>query len=192
MEPLVTPSGSIRHDPPGQARGAGAEHRGPLRPAATPVTACTRIVEEMPDGTFRTQAATPTPCPDSGLVRRGHQRGRRPGRAVMGRPSLWFTRGATRWSPCGALGLLGLLGLAPRSFDPAFDPWGSGSASIRRRCCSAGAGGGRADRRGSGGRSLLPGASRAPSWSGWAAQSRCRAAPDGRSCWRACRDAPRA
>ena len=38
----------------------------------------------------------------------------------------------------GAAVVLVILRLAPRSFDPAFDPWASAAGSTPPRCCSAG------------------------------------------------------
>ena len=127
MQPLVTPGDVVMIRPvtPGGTR---PEHGGPLRPAPTRAGSLHRIVEQMPDGTFRTQAATPTPCPDSEFV---HRR-----RTSRGRPSSPCHGSAGRrcGSPQGTCSLLaaGALGCWSCSawhraaFDPAFDPWASG------------------------------------------------------------------
>ncbi len=83
-----------------------------------------RIVEERPDGTFQTQGDA-NRSPDSEYVRRSDIRGV----AVLavpwiGRPSLWLYQQRIPMVVLGGLTLLTLLALAPRSFDPAFDPWG--------------------------------------------------------------------
>lgn len=84
-----------------------------------------RIVEQRPDGTFQTQGDA-NPSPDSEFVRLQDIRGV----AVLavpwiGRPSLWFYRGNVPEVAASAVGLMLLVGLAPRSFDPSFDPWGA-------------------------------------------------------------------
>lgn len=83
-----------------------------------------RIVEERPDGTFQTQGDA-NHSPDSEYVHRSDIKGV----AVLavpwiGRPSLWLYERRIPLLVLGALTLLTLLALAPRSFDPAFDPWG--------------------------------------------------------------------
>ena len=83
-----------------------------------------RIVEERPDGTFQTQGDA-NHSPDSEFVHRSDIRGV----AVLavpwiGRPSLWLYEGRFPLVVLSGLVLLTLLALAPRSFDPAFDPWG--------------------------------------------------------------------
>jgi signal peptidase I len=82
-----------------------------------------RIVEQLSDSTFRTQGDA-NGSPDSAPVQVADVRGA----AVLavpwiGRPSLWLHDG--RVLPLAATGvtLLVLLVLAPRAFDPAFDPW---------------------------------------------------------------------
>lgn len=83
-----------------------------------------RIVEERPDGTYQTQGDANS-SPDSEYVRRSDIRGV----AVLavpwiGRPSLWLYQGRVPLVVAAGLALLACLALAPRSFDPAFDPWG--------------------------------------------------------------------
>jgi len=83
-----------------------------------------RIVEQRPDGTFQTQGDA-NASPDSEYVHRSDVRGV----AVLavpwiGRPSLWVYRGRIPMLAGTAVALLAALRLAPRSFDPAFDPWG--------------------------------------------------------------------
>lgn len=116
-----------------------------------------RILEQLPDGTFRTGGDANT-VPDSDPVRLEDIEGA----AVLavpwvGRPSLWLSEG--QYVPLGVAGmtLVAVLVLAPRSFDPAFDPWAGGGrvnpAEVllgRTGFSSAG------DRRGSAGNRLLP------------------------------------
>lgn len=82
-----------------------------------------RIVAALPDGTFRTRGDANADV-DSAPVAVADVRGA----AVLavpwiGQPSLWLHDG--RALPLAAAGivLLVLLALAPRAFDPAFDPW---------------------------------------------------------------------
>jgi signal peptidase I len=84
-----------------------------------------RIVAVLPDGTFRTQGDA-NDVPDSAPVSPADVRGV----AVLavpwvGRPSLWLRDGEPVPLVATGAALVLLLGLAPRAFDPAFDPWGS-------------------------------------------------------------------
>ena len=86
-----------------------------------------RILEPLPDGTFRT-GGDANASPDSAFVHVEDIEGA----AVLavpwiGRPSLWLHEGRTVTLVAAGIGLLVMLRLAPRAFDPAFDPWASGS-----------------------------------------------------------------
>ena len=86
-----------------------------------------RILEQLPDGTFRT-GGDANASPDSAFVHLEDIEGA----AVIavpwiGRPSLWLHEGRTVPLVLGAIALLVGLRLAPRAFDPAFDPWASGT-----------------------------------------------------------------
>lgn len=88
-----------------------------------------RIVAELPDGRFRTQGDA-NPSPDSEPVRMSDIRGV----AVLaipsvGQPSLWLHDGQIPLVVAAGLAVLVLVALAPRAFDPAFDPW-AGTARI--------------------------------------------------------------
>ena len=85
-----------------------------------------RIVEQLPDGSFRTQGDA-NAAPDSEVLHAEQIRGA----AVLavpwiGRPSLWLSERRVGHLVGTAVALLVALTLAPRSFDPAFDPWASG------------------------------------------------------------------
>jgi signal peptidase I len=85
-----------------------------------------RILEELPDGTFRT-GGDANASPDSAFVHVEDIKGA----AVLavpwiGRPSLWLYQGRVLTLVAAGIGLLVGLRLAPRAFDPAFDPWASG------------------------------------------------------------------
>jgi signal peptidase I len=115
-----------------------------------------RIVEQLPDGTFRTQGDA-NAVPDSEFLHVAQIRGA----AVLavpwvGRPSLWLAQG--RVAPLVATGvvLLVVLFLAPRSFDPAYDPWASGSRVNPAEVLLGRSTGDPAERRGAAGRRLLP------------------------------------
>jgi signal peptidase I len=115
-----------------------------------------RIVEQMPDGTFRTQGDA-NQVPDSEFLHASQVRGA----AVLavpwvGRPSLWLQQRRYVLLGAGAVGLLVVLGLAPRSFDPAYDPWSSGRRINPAEVLLGRAIGDPADRRGSAGGRLLP------------------------------------
>jgi hypothetical protein len=86
-----------------------------------------RILEQLPDGTFRT-GGDANAVPDSTPVALDDIEGA----AVLavpwiGRPSLWLHQGQTLTLVVGGVALLIGLRLAPRAFDPAFDPWASGT-----------------------------------------------------------------
>jgi signal peptidase I len=115
-----------------------------------------RIVEQLPDGTFRTQGDA-NAVPDSEFVHAEQIRGA----AVLavpwvGRPSLWLSQG--RYLALGAAGvvLVIVVVLAPRSFDPAYDPWSSGRRINPAEVLLGRSAGSPADRNGSAGRRLLP------------------------------------
>jgi signal peptidase I len=115
-----------------------------------------RIVEHLPDGTFRTQGDA-NAVPDSEFLH-AESIG---GAAVLavpwvGRPSLWFSEGRIVPLAVTALSLLAVLLLAPRSFDPAFDPWAAGRRVNPAEVLLGRSGGSRVDRRGGAGRRLLP------------------------------------
>jgi signal peptidase I len=81
-----------------------------------------RIMEQLPDGAFRTQGDA-NEVPDTDLLHVDQVRGA----AVLavpwvGRPSLWLSEGNVPYVTATALALLVVLALAPRSFDPAYDP----------------------------------------------------------------------
>jgi signal peptidase I len=85
-----------------------------------------RILEQLPDGTFRT-GGDANASPDSAFVHLTDIKGA----AVLavpwiGRPSLWLYQGRTLTLVVAGIALLIGLRLAPRAFDPAFDPWASG------------------------------------------------------------------
>ena len=85
-----------------------------------------RILEQLPDGTFRT-GGDANSVPDSAPVQAEDIEGA----AVLavpwvGRPSLWLAESRYVRLGLSALTLVTVLALAPRSFDPAFDPWAGG------------------------------------------------------------------
>jgi len=115
-----------------------------------------RIVEQLPDGTYRTQGDA-NEVPDSEFLHAEQIRGA----AVLavpwiGRPSLWLEEGRILHVAATAVLLMTVLVLAPRSFDPAYDPWASGTRVNPAEVLLGGTGGARADRRGAAGRHLLP------------------------------------
>ena len=155
MEPLVTPGDVV------MIRPVSAEELVPntviLFERADDERVLHRIVEQLPDGTFRTQGDA-NAVPDSEFLHAENIQGA----AVLavpwvGRPSLWLVRGARRAPgrrPRSSL--LVVLVLAPRSFDPAFDPWASGRRVNPAEVLLGRSGGSPADRRGGAGRRLLP------------------------------------
>ena len=115
-----------------------------------------RILEQLPDGTFRT-GGDANAVPDSTFVHVEDIEGA----AVLavpwiGRPSLWFAQHRYELLGAGAALLIVVLRLAPRSFDPEFDPWASGTRVNPAEVLLGRAGGSPADRRASAGRRLLP------------------------------------
>jgi len=154
MEPLVTPGDVV------MIRPVGADELVPntvvLFERADDERVLHRIVEELPDGTFRTQGDANS-VPDSEFLHAENIQGA----AVLavpwvGRPSLWFSEGRVVHLAATAVALLVVLILAPRSFDPAFDPWASGRRVNPAEVLLGRVGGSRADRRGGTGRRLLP------------------------------------
>jgi signal peptidase I len=115
-----------------------------------------RIMEQLPAGAFRTQGDA-NEVPDSDLLHVDQVRGA----AVLavpwvGRPSLWLSEGNVPYVTATALALLVVLALAPRSFDPAYDPWASGLRVNPAEVLLGRSAGSPADRRGAAGRRLLP------------------------------------
>ena len=115
-----------------------------------------RIVEELPDGSFITRGDANT-SDDSGFLHADQVKGA----AVLavpwiGRPSLWLHQGDTVTLVIGAVALLIGLRLAPRAFDPAFDPWAAGRRINPAEVLLGRSSGSPADRRASAGRRLLP------------------------------------
>ena len=115
-----------------------------------------RILEVHPDGTFTT-GGDANADPDSAFVHVEDIEGA----AVLavpwiGRPSLWLHEGRTVAVAATAIGLLIALRLAPRAFDPAFDPWAAGGRINPAEVLLGRSRGSRDDRRSAGGRRLLP------------------------------------
>jgi signal peptidase I len=115
-----------------------------------------RIVQEMPDGTFITRGDANT-SDDSGFLHADQIKGA----AVIavpwiGRPSLWLAQGRIPLLAATGVALVVALGLAPRAFDPAYDPWASGTRVKPAEVLLGRVGGDAADRRASAGRRLLP------------------------------------
>lgn len=115
-----------------------------------------RILEQLPDGTFRT-GGDANAVPDSAFVHGEDIEGA----AVLavpwiGRPSLWFAQHRYQLLGSAAVALLVVLRLAPRSFDPAFDPWASGRRVNPAEVLLGRSGGSPDDRRAAAGRRLLP------------------------------------
>lgn len=115
-----------------------------------------RILEQLPDGSFRT-GGDANADPDSAAV----QLQEIEGAAVLavpwiGRPSLWFHEQRLVPLTLTGVGLVVALTLAPRSFDPAFDPWASGRRVAPVEVLLGRSAGSPADRRTEGNR-LLPG-----------------------------------
>ncbi|WP_137159019.1 signal peptidase I, partial [Blastococcus sp. CCUG 61487] len=117
-----------------------------------------RVLEQLPDGTLRT-AGDANPVPDGEPVRLDEVEGA----AVLavpwvGRPSLWFAQSRYELLAGAAVVLLVVLRLAPRSFDPAFDPWSSGTRVNPAEVLLGRSSGSPADRRTTAGDHLLPAA----------------------------------
>jgi signal peptidase I len=114
-----------------------------------------RVVEQLPDGTFRTQGDA-NAVPDSEFLHAEQVRGA----AVLavpfiGRPALWLAEGRLPHLAGTAVALVVVLALAPRSFDPAYDPWAAGRR-VNPVEVLLGRSGSSADRRQHAGRRLLP------------------------------------
>lgn len=115
-----------------------------------------RIVQELPDGTFVTMGDANADA-DSAFLHTADIEGA----AVLavpwiGRPSLWLAQERTVAVAATAVSLLAALLLAPRAFDPAFDPWASGTRVNPAEVLLGRSGGNSDDRRASTGRRLLP------------------------------------
>jgi signal peptidase I len=115
-----------------------------------------RIVEQLPDGTFITRGDANT-SDDSGFLHADEVEGA----AVIavpwiGRPSLWLAQGRLPLLAATGVALVVAIGLAPRAFDPAYDPWASGTRVKPAEVLLGRVGGDPADRRASAGRGLLP------------------------------------
>ncbi|HEY4604934.1 MAG TPA: signal peptidase I [Blastococcus sp.] len=115
-----------------------------------------RILEQLPDGSFRT-GGDANADPDSAPVRLEEIEGA----AVLavpwiGRPSLWLAQRKVLPLALTAVAAVVVLALAPRSFDPAFDPWASGRRVNPAEVLLGHSGGGPAARRTASSRSLLP------------------------------------
>ena len=115
-----------------------------------------RILEQLPDGTFRTGGDANT-SPDSAPVHVDDIEGA----AVLavpfiGRPSLWLYEGRTVTLVIAGVAFLIGLRLAPRAFDPAFDPWASGTRVSPAEVLLGRMGGRRGERSSSTAQRLLP------------------------------------
>jgi signal peptidase I len=115
-----------------------------------------RILEQLADGTFRTQGDA-NAVPDSEILHVEQVQGA----AVLavpwvGRPSLWLSEGRIVHVAATGLLLLVVLVLAPRSFDPAYDPWSSGLRVNPAEVLLGRSAGSPDDRRAAAGRRLLP------------------------------------
>jgi signal peptidase I len=154
MEPLVTPGDVV------MIRPVPVEELVPntvvLFERADDERVLHRIVEQLPDGTFRTQGDA-NAVPDIEFLSAENIKGA----AVLavpwvGRPSLWFFQGRVLPLALTGISMLVVLALAPRSFDPAYDPWASGRRVNPAEVLLGRSEGSRADRRGGSGRRLLP------------------------------------
>jgi signal peptidase len=154
MEPLVTPGDIV------MIRPVSPEELTPnsvvLYDRADTGRVLHRILEQLPDGTFRT-GGDANAVPDSEPVRLAEVEGA----AVLavpwiGRPSLWLHEERTAVVAVAAVTLLVMLRLAPRAFDPAFDPWASGRRVNPAEVLLGRSGGNRGGRRSGSGRRLLP------------------------------------
>jgi signal peptidase I len=154
MEPLVAPGDVV------MIRSAAPEELVPNTVVLfdTPGTGRVlhRVLEQLPDGTFRT-GGDANATPDSAPVRLEDIEGA----AVLavpwvGRPSLWLSEGRLVNLSVVAVAIVVVLGLAPRSFDTAFDPWAGGGRVNPAEVLLGRRGGTRADRRTSAGNRLLP------------------------------------
>jgi signal peptidase I len=154
MEPLVTPGDVVMIRPVTPAE--LTPNTVVLFERADDTRVLHRIVEQLPDGTFRTQGDA-NAVPDSDFLHLEQIKGA----AVLavpfvGRPSLWLSEGRVLHVAATAAALLVVLVLAPRSFDPAYDPWASGRRVNPAEVLLGRTGGSSADRRAAAGRRLLP------------------------------------
>ena len=155
MEPLVAPGDIV------MIRPVSAEELTPNSVVLYDRTGDTgrvlhRILEQLPDGTFRT-GGDANAVPDSAPVRLDEIEGA----AVLavpwiGRPSLWLHQERTAVVVAAAVALLVMLRLAPRAFDPAFDPWASGRRVNPAEVLLGRSEGSRDARKSGSGRRLLP------------------------------------
>jgi len=154
MQPLVAPGDVV------MIRPTTAEELTPntviLFDRADDTRVLHRIVEQMPDGTYRTQGDA-NAVPDSEFV----QLDQVEGSAVLavpwvGRPSLWLSEGRVPFVAATAVAIVVVLVLAPRSFDPAYDPWASGRRVNPAEVLLGRSAGSRGERRAGAGRRLLP------------------------------------
>lgn len=115
-----------------------------------------RIVAELPDGSFQTRGDANLE-PDTEPVRMSEIQGV----AVLavpwvGRPSLWLVQDRVALVVVTAAAALVLIGLAPRAFDPALDPWGDARRVTPAEVLLGRPHGDRPDRRTANGAELLP------------------------------------
>jgi signal peptidase I len=115
-----------------------------------------RIVEQNADGTFITRGDA-NAVDDSDFLHAEDVEGA----AVLsvpwiGRPSLWLSEGRTLWVTATGATLIFVLGMAPRAFDPAYDPWAAGKRVKPVELLLGRLGGDPGERRSSSGSRLLP------------------------------------
>ena len=154
-----------RHDPAGQSGGAAAQHGGPLRPPDTG-RVLHRILEQLPDGTFRT-GGDANAVPDSAFVHVEDIEGA----AVLavpwvGRPSLWLAQGRYVLLGGAAVVLLVILRPGAAVLRPGVRPVGLRPRINPAEVLLGRSTGSPADRRASAGRRLLPETCTPPCWSG--------------------------
>ncbi len=114
-----------------------------------------RVVTQLPDGTFQTRGDA-NASPDSTPVRSSDVQGVAVLRVPwVGRASLWLYQGRT--GPLVVTGVLALtmVVLAPRAFDPAYDPWAN-TRRVKPAQVLLGHGSGSRARRADSGSHLLP------------------------------------
>jgi signal peptidase I len=154
MEPLVTPGDVVMVRPVAEAE--LVPNMVVLYDRADTGRVLHRVLQVMPDGTFRTGGDANT-SPDTSFVRAEDM----VGTAVLavpwiGRPSLWLAEGRLDLLGLTAAALVVALTLAPRAFDPAFDPWAAGGRVTPAEVLLGRSGGSAADRRAAAGHRLLP------------------------------------